>query len=41
MLIEEIGLERTAYWGLMRLGDEQFNRILELGEVPHCIVSGK
>jgi len=32
-LIEEVGLEREAYFGLLELTDEQFINILEKGEV--------
>ncbi|MBA2943928.1 N-acetyltransferase [Paenibacillus sp. CGMCC 1.16610] len=37
-LIEEIGLDRNAYPGFVRLTDEQFNRILKEGEVLEGIV---
>ncbi|MBO8171492.1 MAG: N-acetyltransferase [Bacillaceae bacterium] len=37
-LIEEIGLERNSYWGFFEISNEQFNRILEEGEVNESII---
>ncbi|MDM5214643.1 N-acetyltransferase [Peribacillus sp. NJ4] len=37
-LIEEIGLERSGYWGFMKLTDEQFTRISEEGGVSEGII---
>lgn len=34
-LIEKVGLDRTDYWGFRKLTDEQFKKILELGEINH------
>lgn len=31
-LLEEVGLDGTAYWGFMPVSDEQFNKIVELGQ---------
>lgn len=32
-LIEKVGISKDIYWGFFRLRDEQFNKILKLGEV--------
>lgn len=32
-LADEVGLSRSNYWGVLELSDEQFEKILELGEV--------
>lgn len=37
-LIEEIGIDRDAYWGFIKLTDDQFNRILEEGGVSEGII---
>ncbi|WP_334075007.1 hypothetical protein [Paenibacillus sp. A14] len=37
-LIEEVGLDRTAYSGFMQLTDSQFNKILELGETNESFI---
>lgn len=31
-LLEEIGLDGNAYWGFLPISDEQFNKIVELGQ---------
>jgi hypothetical protein len=37
-LIEEVGLERSAYFGFMQLTDSQFNKIMELGETDESFI---
>lgn len=37
-LIEEIGIDRKVYWGFFELTDDQFNRIVEKGEVHEGII---
>ncbi|MBY7736699.1 hypothetical protein MMB75_07325 [Paenibacillus sp. P2(2022)] len=37
-LIEEVGLERDAYAGFMQLTDNQFNKIMELGETDESFI---
>lgn len=37
-LIESIGLPRECYWGFMRINDEQFCEILEVGGVNESII---
>ena len=31
-LLEQVGLDSTAYWGFLPVTDEQFNKIVKLGE---------
>ena len=31
-LLDDVGLNRNAYWGFMSITDEQFNKIIELGQ---------
>ncbi|EEQ06161.1 hypothetical protein [Yersinia bercovieri] len=37
-LINEAGLNPNAYWGVMKLTDAEFNRILELGNIDESII---
>lgn len=37
-LINEAGLNPNNYWGVLKLSDSQFNKILELGEVDESII---
>lgn len=37
-LIEDAGLSRSAYWGVMRLSDQQFNEIINLSEIDTKIL---
>lgn len=37
-LIESMGFSRNSYWGFMIINDEQFNKILEVGEVNESII---
>ena len=36
-LIERVGLERELYWGFFELNDEQFEKIVELGQATEYI----
>lgn len=38
MLIEDVGLSAKAYWGFMRLSEEQFRSIIHLGRVNESII---
>lgn len=37
-LINEVGLSEGAYWGAMKLTDQQFNHMLDLGEVDASFI---
>lgn len=37
-LINEVGLSESAYWGAMKLTDDQFNHMLDLGEVDASFI---
>lgn len=37
-LIENLEFVRTAYWGFMRISDEQFKQIVEVGEVNEGVI---
>lgn len=37
-LISDIGLNPQAYWGIMKLTNEQFNNIVKLGDVNESII---
>lgn len=37
-LINEVGLDSGAYWGVMKLTDSQFEHILNLGEVDESLI---
>lgn len=37
-LIEECGIDREQYWGIIKLKGHQFSKILELGEVNESII---
>lgn len=37
-LINEVGLMATDYWGIMQLSDQQFRRMLDLGEVDGSFI---
>lgn len=37
-LIEEVGLNPQSYWGVIKLTDDQFNKIAELGEADESII---
>lgn len=37
-LITEVGLDASAYWGVMKLTDSQFEHILNLGEVDESLI---
>jgi len=37
-LIEKVGLDRDIYWGFTELTDEQFERIIEVGEIDEGII---
>lgn len=38
ILIEDVGLSESDYWGFMSLNDAQFARVIELGEVNESLV---
>lgn len=37
-LIEEIGIERDQYWGVVKITDEQLNKIIEKGDVDESLI---
>ena len=37
-LIEEIGISRGVYWGFFKLTDEQFNNIIERGQIDESLI---
>lgn len=37
-LIEEIGISRGVYWGFFELTDEQFNNIIEIGQIDESLI---
>lgn len=37
-LIEEIGISRRVYWGFFKLTDEQFNNIIEKGQIDESLI---
>ena len=37
-LIEEIGISRGVYWGFFKLTDEQFNNIIEKGQIDESLI---
>lgn len=37
-LIEKVGIARKAYWGCLELTDEQFQKIIELGEIDEGVI---
>lgn len=39
-LIEEIGLKRNQYWGFFELSDEQFQKIVQKGDVGRILLNG-
>ncbi|MDG6880970.1 Uncharacterised protein [Phocoenobacter uteri] len=40
-LIEEVGLNRNSYWGFLKINENQFNKILKLGEVNESFIINK
>lgn len=37
-LIEEVGISQSAYWGFLELTDEQFNDIIERGQIDESLI---
>lgn len=37
-LIEEIGISRGVYWGFFKLTNEQFNNIIERGQIDESLI---
>lgn len=37
-LIEKIGLERNQYWGFFELTDEQFQKVVRIGDVNKIFI---
>lgn len=37
-LIEEVSISRDAYWGFLQLTDEQFNNIIERGQIDESLI---
>ncbi|MGM3190293.1 N-acetyltransferase [Dickeya dadantii subsp. dieffenbachiae] len=37
-LIQDVGLDPNNYWGVLKLTDDQFDRITELGEINESII---
>lgn len=37
-LINEVGLNKSDYWGIMRLTDDQFNNIIKLSEANESFI---
>lgn len=37
-LIEEVGISRGAYWGFLQLTDDQFNNIIERGQIDESLI---
>ena len=37
-LIEEIGIKRNQYWGVVKLTDQQFNDIVRKGDVNESLI---
>ncbi|WP_447885729.1 N-acetyltransferase [Serratia fonticola] len=37
-LINDVGMNSSSYWGVMKLTDAEFNKILELGNVDESII---
>lgn len=37
-LIEQVGLDRNNYFGYLSLTDNQFNKVLEMGEINESFI---
>ncbi len=37
-LIDDVGIDRKAYWGILKISDKQFNDILKLSEADESII---
>ena len=37
-LIEEVGVPRDAYWGFLKLTEEQFNNIIERSQIDESLI---
>lgn len=37
-LLEKVGLNKDIYWGFFQITDEQFNKIIELGNIDESII---